>query len=79
LMVLVVFPTPPFWLKIEMTFALPCSLRAAGAAKLFAFLPSRLAVVATSSAIVDLAFNLQTSFLIYAAAYVLHIKQASVK
>jgi hypothetical protein len=47
--------------------------------KLFAFLPSRLDVVATSSAIVDLAFNLQTSFLIYAGAYALHIKQASVK
>jgi hypothetical protein len=42
-------------------------------------LPSKVDVVATSSAIVDLAFNLQTSFLIYAGAYVLHIKLASVK
>jgi len=66
-------------LKIEITFALPCSLRAAGVGKLLAFLPSRFDVVATSSAIVDLAFNLQTSFLIYAGAYALHIKQASVK
>jgi len=42
-------------------------------------LPSKVDVVATSSAIVDLAFNWQTSFLIYAGAYALHIKQASVK
>jgi hypothetical protein len=47
-----------------MTFALPCSVRAAGVGKFLAVLPSRVAVVATSSAIVDLAFNLQTSFLI---------------
>jgi hypothetical protein len=78
-MVLVVFPTPPFWLKIEITFALPCSLSAAGAGKFWAVLPRRVDVVATSSAIVDLAFNLQTSFLIYAGAYALHRKQASVK
>jgi hypothetical protein len=63
-MVLVVLPTPPFWLKMEMTFALPCSASAAGVGKLWATLPSRVDVVATSSAIVDLAFNLQTSFLI---------------
>jgi hypothetical protein len=50
---------------MEITLALPCSLRAAGAGKFFAVLPSKLDVVATSSAIVDLAFNLQTSFLIY--------------
>jgi hypothetical protein len=78
-MVLVVFPTPPFWLKIEITFAPPCSVRAAGFGKFCAALPSKVDVVATSSAIVDLAFNLQTSFLIYAAAYALHRKQASVK
>jgi hypothetical protein len=51
-------------LKIEITFALPCSVNAAGVGKLFAVVPSRVDVVATSSAIVDLAFNLQTSFLI---------------
>jgi hypothetical protein len=62
-----------------MTFALPCSASGAGVGKLFATLPSKVDVVATSSAIVDLAFNLQTSFLIYAGAYALHIKQASVK
>jgi hypothetical protein len=64
---------------MEITLALPCSLRAAGVGKFFAVLPSKLDVVATSSAIVDLAFNLQTSFLIYVGAYALHIKQASVK
>jgi hypothetical protein len=52
---------------------------AAGVGKLLASLPSNVDVVATSSAIVDLAFNLQTSFLIYAGAYALHRKQASVK
>jgi hypothetical protein len=66
-------------LKIEITLALPCSVRAAGVGKFCATLPSKVDVVATSSAIVDLAFNLQTSFLIYAGAYVLHIKLASVK
>jgi hypothetical protein len=64
---------------MEITFALPCSFNAAGVGKFFAALPSKLEVVATSSAIVDLAFNWQTSFLIYAGAYALHRKQASVK
>ena len=64
---------------MEITFALPCSVRAAGVGKLRATLPSKVEVVATTSAIVDLAFNSQTSFLIYAGAYALHIKQASVK
>jgi hypothetical protein len=47
-----------------MTFALPWSANAAGVGKLLAAVPSKFDVVATSSAIVDLAFNLQTSFLI---------------
>jgi hypothetical protein len=62
-----------------MIFAFPCSVNAAGVGKLLAAVPSRVEVVATSSAIVDLAFNLQTSFLIWQRAYALHIKQASVK
>jgi hypothetical protein len=44
--------------------ALPWLVNDGGAGKFLAFLPSKLAVVATSSAIVDLALNLQTSFLI---------------
>jgi hypothetical protein len=66
-------------LKIEITFAFPCSVIGDGLGKLCASLPSSVDVVATSSAIVDLAFNLQTSFLIYVGAYGLLIKQASVK
>jgi hypothetical protein len=49
---------------MEIIFALPWLTKVAGAGKFLAFLPSRLEVVATSSAIVDLALNLQTSFLI---------------
>jgi hypothetical protein len=47
-----------------MTFALPWLASEEGVGKSLAFLPNKLAVVATSSAIVDLALNLQTSFLI---------------
>jgi hypothetical protein len=49
---------------MEMTFALPWLAKEEGVGKSLAFLPSKFAVVATSSAIVDLALNLQTSFLI---------------
>jgi hypothetical protein len=62
LIVVVVLPTPPFWLKIATTFAFPCSVIGGGVGIFAAFLPRRVAVVATSSCFVDLAFKRQTSF-----------------
>ena len=54
--------TPPFWLKIEITRALPCSEIAAGVANVVTALPVRLAVVTTSSSFVDIALKRETSF-----------------
>jgi hypothetical protein len=62
LIVVVVFPTPPFWLKIEIIRALPCSVIGAGAGNCATLAPVRLAVVTTSSSFVDIALNRETSF-----------------
>ena len=47
---------------MEITLASPCSVSGAGIGKFLAALPTREAVVTTSSSNVDLAFNRETSF-----------------